>query len=158
MEVEVTFTDPGAFTAPWGFNMTMDLAADTEMLESVCERGSEDWEGRLSDAAAKGVVVAPEILARYVGVYRGIYTGIERTYEITLSGSELIATIIGDYSALGLGAAGLEQGVPRTLVPLSETLFDGLGLGYRFVINADGEVTSFIISHVSGDYTYSRLP
>jgi len=70
----------------------------------------------------------------------------------------LIATIVSAYSALGLGAAGLEAGVPRALVPLSETLFDGLGLGYRFILNDNGEVESFIISHVSGDYTYSRLP
>lgn len=158
MEVEVSFTDPGAFTSPWGFDMSMELMADTEMLESVCERGSEDWAGRLSDAAAKGVSVAPEILARYAGVYRGLYSGIERTYEVRLAGNELIASIIGDYSALGLGAAGLEPGVPRTLVPLSETLFDGLGLGYRFVVNEAGEATSLIITHVSGDYTYYRLP
>ena len=158
MQVEVTFTDPGAFTAPWGFSSAMELTADTEMLESVCVRGSEDWDGNLSDAAAKGITVAPEILAKYVGVYRGIYTGVERTYEVTLEGDELVAKIVGDYSALGLGAAGLEAGVPRALVPLSETLFDGLGLGYRFIVNDAGEVTAFIISHVSGDYTYSRLP
>lgn len=158
MEIAVTFTDPGAFTAPWGFTMTMDLMADTEMLESVCERGSDDWEGRLSDAVDKGISVSPQILARYAGVYRGIYTGVERTYEVSLEEDKLIATIIGDYSALGLGAAGLEQGVPRVLVPLSETLFDGLGLGYRFVVNDEGVATSLIISHVSGDYTYSRLP
>lgn len=158
MQVEVTFTDPGAFTAPWGFALSMALAADTEMLESVCERGSETWEGRLSDAADKGVAVPPEILARYVGVYRGIYTDGERTYQITLSGNELVARILGDYSALGLGAAGLEPGVPRTLVPLSETLFDGLGLAYRFVVDDNGQATALVISHVSGDYTYSRLP
>ena len=158
MQVKVTFTDPGAFSTPWGFDMSMELAADTEMLESVCERGSDDWTGNLSDTEAKRVSVPPETLAQYAGVYRGIYGGGERTYEITVDGGELIATIIGTYSALGLGAAGLEQGVPRALVPLSQTLFDGLGLGYRFIVNDDGEVESVIISHVSGDYTYSRLP
>ena len=35
MQVEVTLTDPGAFTKPWGFKVDMTLAADTEMLESV---------------------------------------------------------------------------------------------------------------------------
>lgn len=158
MQAEVTFTDPEAFAAPWGFTMNMELAADTEMLESVCELGSDDWDGNLSDTEAKRVDVSPEILAKYAGTYRGIYGGGERTYEINVSGDELIASIVGSYSALGLGAAGLEQGVPRALIPLSETLFDGLGLGYRFVVNEAGEVESFIISHVSGDYTYSRLP
>jgi len=158
LRIDATFTDPDAFTAPWGYTSNMRLQPDTGMLESVCERGSETWEGRLTDAADKGVSVPPEILARYVGTYRGIYTDGPRTYEVTLSGNELIARIVGNYSALGLGAAGLEQGVPRTLVPLSETLFDGLGLSYRFVVNDDGEIEAFILSHVSGDYTYSRLP
>jgi len=103
------------------------------------------------------VAVPPETLASYVGVYRGIYGGSERTYEVSLAEGELIATIVGAYTALGLGAAGLEAGVPRALVPLSQTLFDGLGLGYRFIVNDDGEVESLIISHVSGDYTYARL-
>jgi hypothetical protein len=158
MQVEVTFTDPDAFATPWGFDMNMIVQADTEMLESVCERGSEDWSGSFSAIEAKRVFVSPETLVQYVGVYSGIYGGGERVYEISLIGGELIATIVSAYSALGLGAAGLEEGAPRTLVPFSETLFDGLGLGYRFIVNDDGEVESFIISHVSGDYTYSRLP
>lgn len=158
LELEVTFSDPEAFTRDWGFTASMQLAADTEMLESVCERGSDDWEGTLEDTAQKAVTVAPEILEKYVGVYRGIYAGVERTYEISLSGDELVARIIGDYSAIGLGAAGIGAGVPRSLIPLSETQFDGLGLGYRFVVNDAGEVTAVEISHVSGDYTYSRLP
>ena len=136
----------------------MALATDTEMLESVCERRSEDWSGKLSDTEAKRVSVAPETLAKYVGVYRGIYAGGERTYEISISENDLIATIVGDYDAIGLGAAGLEQGAPRKLVPLSQTQFDGLGLGYNFMVNDDGEVESVSISHVSGDYTYFRLP
>ena len=74
-EVEVTFTDPGAYAKPWGFTAKMALAADTEMLESVCERSSEHWPGTLSDAANSGVTVAPDVLARYVGVYSGIYQG-----------------------------------------------------------------------------------
>ena len=38
LQVEVTFTDPGAFVEPWGFTVNMELAADTDMLEAVCER------------------------------------------------------------------------------------------------------------------------
>ena len=49
LQVEVTFTDLGAFAKPWGFTVNMVLAADTDMLEAVCERSSEDWLPRLSD-------------------------------------------------------------------------------------------------------------
>ena len=74
-----------------------------------------------------------------------------------LSDGGLIATIVGEYQPKrGLGAAGLDEGAPRTLVPLSETLFEGLGLGYRFIVNDAGVATNLIVTHVSGDYNYSR--
>ena len=156
LQVEVTFTDPGAFGKPWGFTVNMALAADTDMLEAVCERSSEDWAGSLSDAANRAVSVPPEVLARYVGVYSGIYGENERTYEVSLSGDQLIATIVGAYDAVGLGAAGLDEGASRPLVPRSQTLFEGLGLGYRFIVNDKGVATDLMVIHVSGDYKYSR--
>lgn len=158
LEVEVTFSDPGAFVSPWGYTASMVLAADTEMLEDVCERGSEDWTGSLSDAGNDAVSVAPDVLARYVGVYTGIYAGNERTYEVSLSDGQLIATIVGAYDAVGLGSAGLDAGVPRRLVPRSETLFEGLGLGYRFIVDGGGVATDLMVIHVTGDYEYSRQP
>ncbi len=156
LQVEVTFTDPGAFTEPWGFTLDMELAADTEMLESVCERGSEDWAGNLADASNRAVSVPPEVLARYVGVYTGIYAGNERTYEVTLTGGQLFATVVGAYQAVGLGAAGVDEGASRLLVPVSETLFEGLGLGYRFIVDDAGVATDLMVIHVTGDYRYSR--
>jgi len=50
----------------------MALAADTDMLEAICERSSEHWAGSLSDSANRAVSVPPGVLARYVGVYSGI--------------------------------------------------------------------------------------
>src|SRR5438105_2933546 len=85
LEVEVTFTDPSAFAKPWGFDVNFALAADTEMLEAVCERSSENWAGSLSDAGKTAVTVAPDVLAQYVGVYRGIYLGARRSVEVSLS-------------------------------------------------------------------------
>jgi hypothetical protein len=156
LQVEVTFTDPGAFAKPWGFTVNMELAADTEMIETVCERNSEDWTGSLSDGANRTVSVPPDVLARYVGVYSGIYGRNERTYEVSLSGGQLFAIIVGAYDAVGLGAAGLDEGAARLLLPLSETVFEGLGLGYRFIVNDEGEATDLMVTHVSGDYQYSR--
>jgi hypothetical protein len=156
LEVEVTFTDPGAFTRPWSFTVDMELAADTEMLEAVCETGTETWGGSLSEAADEAVTVPPDVLARYVGTYTGIYAGSERTYEVSVVDGDLFATIVGDNTGVGLAAAGLDEAAPRPLVPRSETLFEGLGLAYRFVVNDAGEVTDLIMSHVSGDYRYAR--
>jgi hypothetical protein len=156
LRVEVTFTDPGAYVKPWSFTAPMTLAADTEMLEAVCEKSSEEWAGSLSDAAKGAVSVPPDVLARYVGVYTGIYGGNKRTYEVLLSGGELIAKIVGDAVEGGLGAVGLEEGAPRPLVALSETVFEGLGLGYRFVVDDKGVATDLIVIHISGPYRYSR--
>jgi hypothetical protein len=158
LEVEVTFTDPGAFAKPWGFDVNFALAADTEMLEAVCERSSEDWAGSLSDAAKTAVTVAPDVLAQYVGVYRGIYLGAERSVEVSLSGGQLVAKIVGDGGDVGLGAPGLEESAPQPLVPQSQTLFEGLGLGYRFILDDKGVATDLVEIHVSDDYRYHRQP
>ena len=157
MQVEVTFTDPGAFVKPWGFTADMTLAADTEMLEAICEKSSDHWTGTLSDAANQGVSVPPEVLARYVGVYSGIYGGGKRTYEVSLSGGRLIARLVGGEAIEGgLGAAGLEDGASRTLVPQSQTLFEGLGLGYQFIVDDKGVATDLVVIHISGPYKYAR--
>ncbi len=65
--------------------------------------------------------VAPDVLARYVGVYNGNYLANKRTIEVSLSGGQLIAKIIG--------AAAVDGGEMRQLVPLSQTEFEGLGIG-----------------------------
>jgi hypothetical protein len=100
--------------------------------------------------------VPREVLAKYVGAYNGIYGGRPRTYEITLEGDKLIAKIPGDTIEGGLGATGLDEGAPRTLVPQSETVFEGLGLGYRFVVDDKGVATALVVIHISGPYTYTR--
>jgi hypothetical protein len=148
MKVEVTFTDPGAYVKPWGFTVDMKLEADTEMLESVCEHSSDEWAGGLSDATNRAVTVSPEVLKRYVGVYNGIYQGNPRTVEVSLSGDQLIAkSVTGE---------PVEAAAPRPLVPQSETLFEGLGLGYQFIVDDKGVATDVVEIHVSGPYRYPK--
>ena len=148
LQVEVTFTDPDAYAKPWGFTANMKLAADTEMLESVCERSSEHWTGSFADAANAAVTVAPDVLARYVGVYVGTYSGVTRTIDVVLSGGQLIANVVG--------AAGVDGGETRPLVPQSQTLFEGVGLGYQFIVDDTGVATAVVEIKVSGPYTYRR--
>jgi hypothetical protein len=157
LQVEVTYTDPAAYAKPWGFKTDMTLAADTEMLEAICERSSEHWTGTLSDAANKGVSVPPDVLARYVGVYSGIYGGNTRTVDVSLSGGQLIAKIVGAAAVEGgLGAAGLDDAAERPLVPQSQTQFEGLGLGYQFIVDDKGVATALVEIHISGPYTFRR--
>src|SRR4030095_757720 len=94
MQVEVTFTDPTAYVKPWGYTADLELNPDTELLESVCERSSDQWQGGALPAHT-AVKVAPEVLARYVGVYHGLYGSTKRTIEVSLSGGQLIAKVTG---------------------------------------------------------------
>ena len=149
LEVEVTYTDPGAYVKAWGFTAQMALAADTEMLESVCERSSQDWAGSRSDAARTAVTVPPDALAGYVGVYKGVWAGRPRTVEVSLSSSQLVAKISVD---------GMPAGEPRPLVPQSQTLFEGGGLGYQFILDDRGIATDVVEIHISGPYRFPRQP
>ena len=148
LQVEVTYTDPAAYANPWGFTANLALAADTEMLEAICELSSDHWTGSLSDAANGGVSVPPDVLARYVGTYSGMYLTNKRTVEVSLSGGQLIARIIG--------VAGVDGGEIRPLVPQSETLFEGLGIGYPFIVDDQGPATHLVEIHISGLSKYPR--
>jgi hypothetical protein len=102
------------------------------------------------------VKVPADVLARYVGVYSGIYGGGPRNWEVTLSDGQLMAKITGPPIEGGLGAVGLDEAAVRPLVPQSETVFEGLGLGYRFVVGPSGPATALIVIHISGPYTFTR--
>src|ERR1051325_3894118 len=95
LRVDVTFTDPDAYVKPWSFTTDMALAADTEMIEAVCEQTSDRWDGTVSDATGAGVVVPREVLSKYVGVYNGLYGGRKRTIEVLFSGDQLVAVDAG---------------------------------------------------------------
>jgi len=148
LKVEVTFTDPGAYVKPWGFAANMTLAADTDMVEAVCETTSDHWEGTVKDATNSGVTVAPDVLAKYVGVYNGMYLTNKRTIEVLLSGGQLIAKITG--------AAGVDGGEMRPLIPVSQTVFEGAGIGYRFIVDDKGQATAVEEIHISGDSRFAR--
>jgi hypothetical protein len=146
LELAVTFQDPGVFSKAWTVPLRATLAADTELLESVCNEnpatGQQHWVGKASDAERAKVNVAGEILAKYTGVYGGQYLRGPRTVEVSLSGDSLYVAVNG--------------GPKRPLVPLSETVFQGTGLSYEFIRDASGVATDVVEGHVSGDYKFAR--
>ena len=155
LQVDVTYSDSAAYAKPWGFTENMALAADTEMLESICEWSSDHWAGTVSDATP--VSVPPGVLARYVGVYSGIYGGSKRTIEVSLSGGQLMVKIVGAADIEGgLGTAGLDPNAAQPLMPRSQTLFEGLGLGFQFIVDDKGLPTDLVEIHISGPYKFPR--
>ena len=142
LRIDVTFTDPSTYRKPLNLVVNMDLAADTEMLEAVCETSSDHW-GTPSERTS-AVPVAPDVLARYVGTYSGVWAGRPRTVQVSLSGEELLATID-------------DATQPIPLMALSETLFESAeGLSYRFLRAGSGPATAVEEIHVSGDYKLER--
>src|SRR5947209_1374621 len=99
LEISVTFQDPKAYNKAWTLPLSATWAADTELMESICnefpDNGQEHWIGKVSDAQKTAVKVAPEVLAKYVGVYKGMYLRRPRTVEVTLSGDKLFVSLNG---------------------------------------------------------------
>ena len=147
LDVEVTFTDPRAYTKPWGFTAAMELNPDTEMLESICERSSDEWQGG-AVAADTAVKVAPEVLAGYVGVYHGRYGGEKRVIDVTLAGDQLIAKVTG--------RAAVDGGEMRPLIPQDQTTFDGVGIVYQFIVDDKGVATALMEIHISGPERFPK--
>ena len=149
LELDVTLSDPAVYARPWTVSVRAELAADTELIEWVCnEKGSEvqHWIGKASDERKSEVKVAPEILAKYVGTYEEqpkLWRLVPRVVEITLSGNTLLADMDGRGKT--------------PLVAQSETNFSGLyGLGVEFTRSDAVESTELFVKHVSGDYRFAR--
>jgi hypothetical protein len=149
LDIEVTLSDPAVYAKPWTVAVRAELAADTDLLEWVCnEKGSETehWVGKASDEKKGAVKVAPEILAKYVGTYEEqpkLWRTVPRVVEITASGDTLYADMDG-----------------RGKTPLlakSQTEFSGLyGLGVEFIASDAGAPDALFVKHVSGNYRFAR--
>jgi hypothetical protein len=131
MEFEITIDDPKAFTKPFTIKSVRLLAADTEILEDVCEN---ETDGRHLSGDS-GIRLSPELLATYAG-----------TYEIA-PGREIVVTATGDLLFV--------QGANEPKLPLlvqSETQFMSTATptGFEFVKDAQGKVTQLIIRGDAG--------
>ena len=151
LDLDVTFSDPGAYAKPWTVRVHAALAADTEMIEFVCTENAADkvlehWVGKASDELKNQAKVAPEILAGYVGTYveqPKLWRLEPRVVAITFSGGQLYGNMDG-------------RG-PVPLAAQSDTEFSGLyGLGVEFTRGAGGVTNQLFVKHVSGNYRFAR--
>ena len=152
LELEMTLQDPAVYATPWTVAVQAQFAADTELIEYVCnenaKRAIEHWVGKASDEKKSEVKIAPEILSKYAGTYleQDIWNGgpIPRTIEITVADGVVFAEL---------------KGRGKTpLVAQSETMFSGFfGLGIKFLKDDQGVVTHLAEMHVSGDYRFRRI-
>src|SRR6266481_3693142 len=68
MEFQITYDDPETLTKPLSLSLAMNYAADTDMLENVCNEGNID-KIHLVGTETAGVQLSPAVLARYLGKY-----------------------------------------------------------------------------------------
>src|SRR5262249_41554022 len=150
LDIDVTMSDPKAYTKPWTVSVKAELAPDTEMIEYVCgEKNTsrlEHWAGKASDELKNEAGVPADVLAKYAGTYveqPKYWRNEPRTVVITVSGGRLYGDLNG-------------QGA-MPLVARSSTLFSGLnGLGVEFIPNTNGPASALFVKHVSGDYRFAR--
>ena len=151
LQVDVTYDDPGTFDAPLHEVVNMEYAADDEMLEIVCNEASEGtshWVGdKHEDPQTTAVEVAPDILAKYVGTYRGYWLDNLTTVEVTLEDGGLILRRNG--------------GKKTPLLAQSETTFVcpscQWGQPYKFTREGDGMATQVSEIQVSGAWIFKRV-
>ena len=146
LDVEVTFSDPKAYARPWTVAVRAELAADTEMIEWVCNEsphGVEHWVGKASDERKNEVQVPRAILSKYIGTYveqPPFWRAVARVVVLTVADGKLVADMDG------------RGKVP--LIATSDTEFTGLyGLGVGMIEGGSG---GLFVKHVSGNYRFAR--
>ena len=156
LEVEVTFADPGAYTRPWTVKVSAQFAADTEMLEWVCNEGAgrslTHWVGTAADDRKNEVKVDPQILSRYVGTYveqPPFWRGVQIVGQDVPSGRTVVITVENGKLIGNMDGRG-----PQVLIGMSDKEFTGLyGLGVEFIDDGKG---GLYVKHVSGNYRFAR--
>jgi hypothetical protein len=137
---EITVSDPQTFSKPIRIEAEMVFSADTELAEYVCAETPRDrFELTGRTAVEHAIEVAPELLARYAGVYD---IADANAFGVrTLTVSVLNGRLVVDFNGKGR----------MPMVPLSQTVFTPRMLGtYEFVADARGVVTHILVSGVEG--------
>jgi hypothetical protein len=132
MDFEMTIDDPTVFTKPFTVKRERLLAADTDILEDVCENERDV----ALMTGGSGIRSNPELLKTYAGVYA------------IAPGREFVLTAVGDLLFV--------QGLSEPKLPLigqSDTRFVSTATptGFEFVKDAQGRVTYLIVRGDAGE-------
>ena len=149
MQIQITFSDPKAYTRPWTITLQAELMADTELLENVCNENDKST-GRhfvVTDDDRKKVeyVVPPDVLASYAG-----------PYTMKIEGKAIPASVVFEHGRLFVVPP---VGGKFPLVAESETTFAVMsGAPTIFRTDASGAVIGFTIHTVEGAQEFTRAP
>ena len=144
MQFQITYDDPETLTKPLTFSLAVNYAADTDMLESVCNESDRNKVHMIS-TANKGVQLSSAVLTKYVGRYE---------YR---EGSPAVRAFMGTLQNVTL-INGLLYLNALPLVPQSETVFESTGAYAEFVLDSNRKVTRLVLGQTEGDAIYDRRP
>ena len=142
MQVQVTYDDPETLTRPLTMSVAVNYAADTDMLEYVCNEDERDTQ-HLVGTAKTVAHPSPALLAKYAGEYEfgdGVLSS--RNFY----GPHQIVSVVHGQLYM--------KDFP--LIPQSETRFDSTAGTIEFHLDSSGRVTHFILSAAEGDARYDR--
>jgi hypothetical protein len=145
LEFSETFDDPKAYARAWTIKVTGELMPDSDLLEYVCNENNKDdvhLVGKASDV--KSVEVAPEILAKYAGVYAGTRGGRPIRFEIFPSGPELLFSRDGSAKQ------------PLTPVSNVKFLIPATGAELEF-LEQNGEIVALQFYGIGADSRLARV-
>ena len=137
IDLQVTIEDPKAYNRKWTLPVDLDLMADGELIEYICEDRSKP---HLVGKRQEEFAVSKNILSQYVG-----------TYDPLGAGASVSVTLEGDRLMIDPGGMGK---IP--LIAISENSFSMEGNVVEFIRDAKGEVTRIVQHWTEGDRFASR--
>ena len=137
IDLQVTVDDPKAYNRKWTLPVDLDLMADGELIEYICEDHSKP---HLVGKREEEFHISKEVLSQYVG-----------TYAASPTATPVLVTLEGDRLMIDPGGMGK---VP--LVAMSENTFSMEGNVVEFLKDANGQVTKVVQHWTEGDRTASR--
>jgi hypothetical protein len=143
MQVQVTYDDPETLTRPLTISVDVHYAADTDMLEYVCNEDEQDTKHLVGTAQA-ATHPSPAVLDRYTGQYK-FSDGVISSRDFF--GPEQIVSVLHGQLYM--------KDFP--LIPQSDTRFDSTAGTIEFYLDASGRVTHLVLSAAEGDARYDRV-
>ena len=144
MQFQITYDDPETLTKPLSFSLAVNYAADTDMLENVCNESDRNKVHMLGTANT-GVQLSSAVLAKYAG-----------RYEFR-EGSRVVAGFMGMTQNVTLINGQLYLNA-LPLIPQSETRFESTGAAAQFLLGANGKVAGLVLGQTEGEAIYDRKP
>ena len=144
MQFQITYDDPETLTRPLTFSLGVNYAADTDMLENVCNETDRNKVHMVATAKAT-VALSASVLARYAGRYD------------FREGSRVVAGFMGMAQNVTLVNGQLYLNA-LPLIPQSETRFESTGGFAQFVLDANGRVKRLVLGQTEGEAFYDPKP